>query len=199
MNKLLTMIFSAALIAACAAPVSNERNEKTVFITKSSFPSDMGGLAGADAKCQAEADDPASIVPAGTYLPWLSDGTNSPDTRFTKSSHPYVLPDGTKIAENYTDLTDGSILHAINVDATGALVLGSQHFWTGTMTDGKADHQFVANVKRNSCNAWNGTTVYLAIATIGVTNKKTGEWTNYRQGSCNSLARPKRRLTCFQQ
>jgi hypothetical protein len=199
MIKLLTMAFAAALITACAAPVSNERNEKTVFVTKASFLSDMGGLAGADAKCQAEADDPASIVPAGTYLPWLSDGTNSPDTRFTKSSHPYVLPDGTKIAENYADLTDGSILHAINVDATGAPVLGSQRFWTDTMTDGKAVHQFVANVKRNSCNAWNGTTVYKAIATIGVTYKKTGEWSSYRQAWCNSPGQPKKRLICFQQ
>ena len=199
MNKLLTMAFAAALITACAAPVSNERNEKTVFVTKASFISDMGGLAGADAKCQAEADDPASIVPAGTYLPWLSDGTDSPDTRFTKSSHPYVLPDGTKIAENYTDLTDGSILHAINVDATGAPVLGAQRFWTDTMTDGKAVQQFVANVKRNSCNAWNGTTVYLAIATTGITYRKTGEWSNYRPEFCKSIGQYKSRLACFQQ
>jgi hypothetical protein len=199
MNKLLTIAFAVALLTACAAPVSNERNEKTVFVTMASFPSDMGGLAGADAKCQAEADDPESIVPAGTYLAWLSDGTDSPDTRFTKFSQPYVLPDGTKIAENYADLTDGSILHPINVDATGAPVLGAQRFWTGTMTDGKAVQQFVANVKRNSCNAWNGTTVYRAIATIGITYEKTGEWTNYRQALCNSQAQPERRLICFQQ
>ena len=199
MNTLLTIAFAVALLTACAAPVSNERNEKTVFVTKASFPSDMGGLAGADAKCQAEADDPESIVPAGTYLAWLSDGTDSPDTRFTKFSQPYVLPDGTKIAENYADLTDGSILHPINVDATGAPVLGAQRFWTGTMTDGKAVQQFVANVKRNSCNAWNGTTVYRAIATIGITYEKTGEWTNYRQALCNSQAQPERRLICFQQ
>jgi hypothetical protein len=199
MNKLLTMVFAAALITACAAPVSNERNEKAVFVTKASFISDMGGLAGADAKCQAEADDPESIVPAGTYLPWLSDGTDSPDTRFTKSSHPYVLPDGTKIAENYTDLTDGSILHAINVDATGAPVLGAQRFWTDTMTDGKAVQQFVANVKRNSCNAWNGTTAYLAIATTGITYKKTGEWSNYRPEFCKNIGQQKNRLACFQQ
>lgn len=192
------MVFGAALITACAAPVSNERNEKIVFVTKASVQSDMGGLSGADAKCQTEADDPASIVPAGTYLAWLSDGTDSPDTRFTKSSHPYVLPDGAKIAENYADLTDGSILHAINVDASGAPVLGAQRFWTDTMTDGKAAHQFEPNVKRNSCNAWNGTTVYQAEATIGVTYKNTGEWTNYRQSWCNSSGQPKR-LICFQQ
>jgi len=83
----------------------------------------------------AEADDPASIVPSGTYMAGLSDGSDSPNTRFTKSSHPYILPDGTKIAENYIDLTDGSILVAINISATGQAV-GYQQIWTGTNADG---------------------------------------------------------------
>ncbi|MCG6890000.1 MAG: DUF1554 domain-containing protein, partial [Gammaproteobacteria bacterium] len=60
MNKLLTMAFAAVLISACAAPVSNERNEKTVFVTSESFNGNLGGLKGADEKCQAQADDPAS-------------------------------------------------------------------------------------------------------------------------------------------
>ena len=119
MNKLLTMVFAAALLTACAAPVSNERNEKIVFVTSTSFSGNIGGVTGADAKCQIEADGQDSIVPTGTYFAWLSDGTQSPDTRFTKSSHPYVLADGTRIADDYADLTDGSILHPINVEASG--------------------------------------------------------------------------------
>ena len=119
MNKLLTMISAVALLTAIAGSAYADQHEKTVFITSAKFKGNLGGLAGADDKCQAEADDPASIVPSGTYLAWLSDGTDSPDTRFTKSAHPYILLDGTKIAENYTDLTDGTILHAINIDSTG--------------------------------------------------------------------------------
>jgi hypothetical protein len=72
------MAFAAVLLTACAAPGTNERNEKTIFITSQSFISNFGGLQGADEKCQAEADAPASIVPSGTYLAWLSDGTDSP-------------------------------------------------------------------------------------------------------------------------
>jgi hypothetical protein len=60
-----------------------DSNEKTVFITSASFNSNLGGLTGADDKCQAEADSPTSIVPSGTYMAWLSDGTDSPNTRFT--------------------------------------------------------------------------------------------------------------------
>ncbi len=69
MNKLITMALTVALLASCAVPVSNDRNEKTVFVTSASFKGkNLGGLAGADSKCQAEADDPASIVPSGTYM-----------------------------------------------------------------------------------------------------------------------------------
>jgi hypothetical protein len=94
------MIFALALFTTIAVEAADP-NEKTVFATKASFKSNMGGLAGAgaDAKCQSEADDPASIVPSGTYRPWLSDGHDSPDTRFTRSSHPYLRPDGAEIAE----------------------------------------------------------------------------------------------------
>ena len=95
MNKLLTMISAVALLTAIAG---SAYAQKTVFVTSAQFNGNLGGLTGADDKCQAEANGPASIVPSGTYLAWLSDGTDSPDTRFTKSAHPYMLPDGSKIA-----------------------------------------------------------------------------------------------------
>jgi hypothetical protein len=117
MNKHLHMIFAVALFTTIAVEAADP-NEKNVFVTKASFKSNMGGLAGADAKCQSEVDDPASIVPSGTYRPWLFDGHDSPDTRFTRSSHPYLRSYGAKIAENYTDLMDGSILNKISIDAT---------------------------------------------------------------------------------
>ncbi len=118
MNKLLIVISAAALLMAIAVPAAGH-NENTIFVTSATFDGNLGGLTGADDNCQAEADDPASVVPSGTYLAWLSDGSDSPDIRFTKSAHPYILPDGTKIAEDFTDLTDGSILHTINIGSTG--------------------------------------------------------------------------------
>jgi hypothetical protein len=148
----------------------------------------MGGLSGADAKCQAEADDPASIVPSGTYLAWLSDGADSPDTRFTKSSHPYRLPDGTKIAENYTDLTDESILHEINLDAT-RMSVGHQQYWTGTNADGTTYR------KNDTCGAWGATPPSYVYGMTGHTANKTSSWTSYRGYPCRRTFR----LACFQQ
>jgi len=72
------MMAYAAVLLTTTGLQAADQNEKTVFVTKASFESNMGGLSGADTKCQAEADDPESIVPSGTYMAWLSDGTNSP-------------------------------------------------------------------------------------------------------------------------
>ena len=68
MNKLLTMISAVALLTAIAG---SAYAQKTVFVTSVSFKGNLGGLTGADDKCQAQADDGASIVPSGTYLAWL--------------------------------------------------------------------------------------------------------------------------------
>ena len=188
MNKLLTMTFAAALLTAIAVPAA-DHNGKTIFVTGASFKSNLGGLAGADDKCQAEADGPESIVPSGTYMAWLSDGTDSPDTRFTKSAHPYMLLDGTKIAENYTDLTDGSILHAINIDSTGK-PLGALPFWTGTKADGTTAPLFV------TCTGWKDPVPYHK-GMHGQTNLTDSSWsTMHSNDSCRNRSYP---LLCFQQ
>jgi len=189
MNKLLTMISAVALLTAIAGSAYADQHEKTVFITSAKFKGNLGGLAGADDKCQAEADGPASIVPSGTYLAWLSDGTDSPDTRFTKSAHPYMLLDGTKIAENYTDLTDGSILHAINIDSTGK-TLGLQEFWTGTKADGTTAPLAL------TCTGWKDPLPYHN-GMHGQTNKTNPTWsTMHPTHSCRNHFEP---LLCFQQ
>jgi hypothetical protein len=188
MNKLLTMISAVALLTAIAGSAYADQHEKTVFVTSAKFKGNLGGLAGADDKCQAEADGPASIVPSGTYLAWLSDGTDSPDTRFTKSAHPYMLPDGSKIAENFTDLTDGSILHKINSDPTGK-PFGLQLFWTGTKSDGTTSQNLV------TCDGWMsppGTGLY---GRVGTTVRTSTTWSSKSQRPCGRSLR----LACFQQ
>ncbi len=187
MNKLLTMISAVVLLTAIAGPAHADPDEKTVFVTSAKFKGNLGGLAGADAKCQAEADGPASVVPSGTYLAWLSDGTDSPDTRFTKTAHPYLLPDGTKIAEDFFDLTDGSILHSINIDSTGKST-GKQLFWAATNADGTTAQAFL------TCAGW--VDPYAAAKGMGGSTIETGKlWSSYQYDRCKRS----HQLACFQQ
>jgi WD40 repeat protein len=170
-------------------PAYADQPERTVFISRVSFNGNLGGLTGADTICQAEADGPASIVPSGTYLAWLSDGTDSPDTRFTKSSHPYMLPDRTKIAEDFTDLTNGSILHTINIDPTGKPI-GMKRYWTGTNSDGTTAKHLV------TCDGWTADPLANFRGMAGRTDKSSTTWSSTGSGlGCKRNLR----LVCFQQ
>ncbi len=189
MNKLMTMASAAALLTALAGSSYADHNEKTVFVTSVSFKGNLGWLTGADAKCQAQADGPASVVPSGTYLAWLSDGFDSPDIRFTKSAHPYILPGGTKIAEDFTDLTDGSILHSIDIDPTGEPV-GLAQFWTGTNNDGTTAAYTV------TCDGWTADPLTAFHGMAGNTARTGLLWSTYfGRVSCGFTYR----LACFQQ
>lgn len=89
---------------------------KRVFISSVFFDGNFGGLDGADAACQ-ELSVSAGLP--GKYRAWLSDSTGSPATRFTQSATPYILVDGTVIADNWADLVDGQLNDAIYLQEDG--------------------------------------------------------------------------------
>jgi hypothetical protein len=125
---------------------------KRVFVTSERYHADLGGLAGADAKCQALADA-ASL--GGTYKAWLSDATGSPSTRFTKSTTPYVRLDGMIVANDWADLTDGTLLASISItelDTAGPSgnACGASAAWTNTSAGG------TQTSSTSSCGNWSG-------------------------------------------
>lgn len=105
-----------------------------VFLSSSTYQGDLGGLTGADAKCQGLAQ--AAGLP-GSYRAWLSDATSAPASRFVQSPGPYKLVNGVTIAANWADLTDGSPLAAtITVTETGGGPGASLLAWTATQPNG---------------------------------------------------------------
>jgi hypothetical protein len=92
---------------------------KMVFVTSDTFVGgSLGGLAGADARCTKLAA--GANLPPGPYLAWLSDSTGSPASRFPKDVGPYVLVDGTIVANNWIELTaDGRLFHPLDLTQTG--------------------------------------------------------------------------------
>ena len=140
---------------------------KIVFVTSGEFNGNLGGLAGADAKCQAAAD--ASALTPGTYTAWLSITSSNARDRVTQSAGPYIRTDGQTIASDFTDLTDctgGNCLqNPINRDENAAT--NNNSVWTGTDTQG-------VEPVPGSCGAFNGTTGF---GVRGISLATAGNWT----------------------
>lgn len=157
---------------------------RLVFISDNIYlPSQIDSLNGADAICNEDAE--AAGLP-GVYRAWLSDDSASPSTRFNQYDIPYELVTGTRIANNWEDLTDGSIQNRINRKASGGLPGPSDvTAWTGTDIDGTA---LGAN-----CSNWTSDT---GNGRAGSLLDKDASWT--KNPFANNCGQPWH-LYCFQQ
>lgn len=126
-------------------------NGKLAFVTSLTYEGDeIGGAAGADAICQATAEDAESPL-RGTFRAWISDAESSPATRFSQSTVPYYLFRGDVVAESYQSLVASHPKVAIDVDENGKDVVFEAPVWTGTRPDGTAVD---AADGSTHCNGW---------------------------------------------
>jgi hypothetical protein len=99
-----------------------------VFVTSQTFDGDLGGLDGADMKCQSVAD--AANLP-GSYQAWIGQAGET-FIRFAHSTVPYILPSGQIVAKDWNDLTRAktALANPINVDERGNII--NDHFFVWT-------------------------------------------------------------------
>jgi cysteine-rich repeat protein len=165
---------------------------KRVFVSSMMYDGNLGGLMGADAKCQALADA-ANL--AGTYMAWISTDQGSPSTRFTHSNTAYTLVDGTtQIAANWNALIDGNLDAPINKTETGGVPPvgntscaggGFTTVWSATSTNG--------TLSGNSCTNFTSTQGGGLWGQAGQTNSS---WTSWCSGGICTWTSP---IYCFQQ
>ncbi len=167
---------------------------RTVFVTSTTWTGNLGGVAGADAKCAAAAAD-AGLV--GSFLAWISTTSTTPKLRFMASEVPYALVDGTLVAADWNHLTGGiSLLHAIDRDEYGSLVgfdasADYGEVWTSTLPDGTSA---LADFP-NGCADFASDDPNTTSALLGCTNATDAKWTQCGSTSCQVHAA----LYCFQQ
>ena len=164
-----------------------------VFVTQAKFDGDFGGLHGADALCSAAAA--ASQQPGdGSYRAWLSGGFESAANRLDHSLHPYIRPDLKVVADDWGDLTDGSLENPINITENGVTVGNGQDcfsseslVWTNTNAHGEVQGN-------DHCQDWT-TSNFGQDGRAGVLTSFNDGWTNKCDIECNKLAR----LYCIEQ
>ena len=170
----------------CIEPACGAGGPCRVFLSSIRYAGNLGGLSGADAKCQGLAD--AAGLP-GSYQAWLSDSTSSPSSRFVPSTGPYQLINGTTIAANFTDLVDGTLLAPINVTETGGGVGSSEVTWTHTLSTGNGGGDADSH-----CANWSSSAP-VAAGDYGHATQLGQEWTFVSEASCSNFFH----LYCFQQ
>ncbi|HEY8040757.1 MAG TPA: hypothetical protein VIF15_13220 [Polyangiaceae bacterium] len=157
--------------------------QKTIFVSSVLYAGNLGGLGGADAKCQTLA---AAASLSGIFAAWLSDGTGTAAARLTHSSGAYVLVDGTVVANDWTGLASGTLLHSIDrTEQNGAPSAGSASSqacfglacaWTNTNADGTLAQPSY------SCKNWSSAS-QLDNAVLGETTATTAYWSSFATSS----------------
>ncbi len=155
---------------------------KFVFVTSAKYKGNLGGLSGADAKCNQLAG--AAGLP-GTYVAWLS--TSTVDAKDRIFDGPYYNVARQKIANDIADLTKGSIGAAVLYSETGTQILDSVH--TGTLSNGKVAGTY-------TCEDWTTDSAGVTgFARQGLSYFATSRWTDYDETNygCGNL----RPIYCF--
>lgn len=132
--------------------------KKQIFVTSQSYSGDLGGLSGADSKCQQLA---STAGLKGIFKAWLSDSTTSASSRLTHSELPYFGTDGNMIASNWQSLTStGNIIHlnsGIRIDENKIDKYISNtrtYIWTGSTYQGNTYYEDISSPQKSTCRDW---------------------------------------------
>ena len=170
--------------------------EKVIFITKDRFNGNLGGLSGADAKCQADADALDSKVKGKTFKAWLGPATDplfAGGRSFNVFDLPYETPDGAGYITSYSDLTTPLPWPFLAITANGSDVSDSRQFdnvWTGRGYSGE-----LLPGTSSFCANWTSSNSLLAFVFLEHTMTGYDYFTIAQHSECSATAR----IICLEQ
>jgi hypothetical protein len=213
LKKIILLVIVSVVISLVASIlVFAGSKKKIVFVSSAKFTGNLGGVAGADAKCKQLAEAAGLL---GSYKAWLSDKTSSPAATFTRWNGQYVLVDGTEVASNWQGLTEDFHLAPINITETGQDA-GESLVWTNTGASGgpgpcpcpakSEEYEGIIErrpeVRDGSCQNWTSSNGDLYDGVAGNSSAQGHHWTTFilsptgaQIADCDELLR----LYCFQQ
>ncbi len=197
------LILAIALMATTATAAAHNKvvviplgddapTSKTIFFTATEWPGDLGGAAGADQKCQAEANVSGSLVKGKQFKAWISGPLEVDDIsgprHFTYYGLPYISTVGRIVSFGFSNLQDD---HSLENDVANQFgILGNlDPFWTGTDIDG-------VNSPSRDCLDWHSSNS-LFLGEVGVGHRAVGlSWRSFGDTPrCDSRAA----LLCLEQ
>jgi hypothetical protein len=143
-----------------------------IFATSTTHTGNLGGLAGADAICQARASA-GSFPNSAFYKAFISDSVTNAKDRFNLTGDLYnTRPSGSGgmqlIGLNMADIIDQSIYNYVGYDESGSTISSVYNTWTATNSNGTKDGVH--------CSDWSSSgSTY---AKVGSTSRTNGDWIN---------------------
>jgi len=158
--------------------------QRAVFVTSKEFAGNFGGIDEADKRCQSHADGSQSPrVKNHKFVAWVSTANNSVSSRLVHGTMPYVLPSGAVVANDWSDLTDGTLDTGIALNEDGADPGGGTKAWTGTTLKGDS--------ATNNCNNWKDTAADGRRGNVGGAGNG---WSDSSNDACTNVSH----LYCFE-
>lgn len=160
-----------------AAPLTPD--DILVFVSSTTHTGNLGGLDGADQRCQMLAA--AEGLP-GTYKAFLSNSKISAFTRLSRPAKTYKLVNGAVVASNSNTFLSNA--HSANIDLDEMGKVTSGDVWTGTTELGHG---------LGGCSDWTSTNGTVG---VGSSSKKDVNWAKSHTQPCSQSDV---RLYCIQQ
>ncbi len=158
------IVVALVVCGTLVAPELAQAQQRRVFVTSTMHTGNLGGLAGADAVCAARA-----TLLGGTWVAWLSTSAIDAKDRLPANGGPWVRTgDGSKVADDIADLTDGTLDDEILNDETGIQPVGSDEVFTGTLANGTR--------AGTTCADWTSASGAV-MATTGDSDEDDATWT----------------------
>ena len=155
---------------------------RRVFVTAARTAGMLGGILGADIKCQTAAND-ASL--GGTYKAWVSTTAVQALSRFTQRKVEYRRIDGALVAKNIDELASKkTLLNPISLTENGMVLADDEPVWTGTLPAGTRS--------ADTCAGWVDGSM-AQVGHVGRADATNESWTDAPSLPCNTDAH----LYCF--
>jgi hypothetical protein len=154
---------------------------KRIFVSTGGTKGAFGGTAAAaitaaNGLCSSSA---TSAGLTGSFLAWLSNSSQTSVTSLVASTGPYVLVDGTVVAENGAGMLSGTLVNPVHEDAFGNDVAST--VWTNVTSAG-AEFSSTGTTNCTDFTSNSGSRT----AEVGDTTSKGTAWTQSAATACNS-------------
>jgi len=158
-----------------------ELEKKIIFVSSRTYQGDFSSITAANTICNDSASE-ANL--SGEFKAWLSDSSqDAKNLILPDSGIPFYTTNNIIVADNSTDLLNGTIQNPINRNEYGTI--NDTLVWTGTDEFGDA-------IVGDNCEDW---TKDNKQSTIGNSSEKNAQWANYQSVTdCSDM----RSIYCIQ-